>query len=75
MQVTGEPLIKRSDDNETTLMKRLKTYHSVTLPLVDYYKQKGVYSYVNAAMNADTVFTTIRNIFEHSKRSQRTASL
>ncbi|EDV20459.1 uncharacterized protein TRIADDRAFT_50996 [Trichoplax adhaerens] len=73
--VTGEPLIKRSDDNETTLMKRLNTYHTVTLPLVDYYKQRGVYSFVNAAMSPDTVFTTIRNIFEHSKRSQRTASL
>jgi adenylate kinase len=35
--VTGEPLVQRSDDNEDTVMKRIKTYHDQTKPLVDYY--------------------------------------
>ena len=40
--VTGEPLIQRSDDNAETLKKRLKSYHDMTSPVVDYYKRKGI---------------------------------
>lgn len=40
--VTGEPLTKRADDDEATFSNRLKLYDSVTLPLKDYYRQKGV---------------------------------
>ena len=35
--VTGEPLIIRDDDKESTIIKRLKTYHEQTEPLVDFY--------------------------------------
>jgi adenylate kinase len=35
--VTGEPLIQRDDDQETTVRKRLEVYQSQTRPLVDYY--------------------------------------
>jgi adenylate kinase len=35
--VTGEPLVQRSDDNEETVMKRIKTYHDQTKPLIEYY--------------------------------------
>jgi len=27
----------RADDNEETIVKRLKTFHDVTTPVVDYY--------------------------------------
>jgi adenylate kinase len=37
--VTGEPLIQRVDDNETTVRKRLQVYHDQTKPLVDYYSR------------------------------------
>jgi adenylate kinase len=30
--ITGEPLIQRSDDNVETLQKRLATYHKVSIP-------------------------------------------
>jgi adenylate kinase family enzyme len=42
--VTGEPLIQRSDDNAETLKKRLKSYHDMTTPVVDYYKRRGNHS-------------------------------
>jgi adenylate kinase len=29
-------LVQRSDDNEETVMKRIKTYHDQTKPLIDY---------------------------------------
>ncbi len=36
---TGEDLIQREDDNETTVRKRLDVYHSQTKPLVDFYSK------------------------------------
>ena len=41
LQITQEPLIRRSDDNEETLTKRLQSYHKMTAPLVEYYTKKG----------------------------------
>ena len=35
--VTGEPLILRDDDKESTIVQRLKTYHEQTEPLVNFY--------------------------------------
>ena len=35
--VTGEPLIIRDDDKESTIITRLKTYHEQTEPLVNFY--------------------------------------
>lgn len=35
---TGEPLVLRSDDEESTIRKRLDVYHSQTEPLVRFYQ-------------------------------------
>ena len=37
--VTGEPLIQRDDDKESTVLHRLQVYEQQTRPLVDYYLQ------------------------------------
>jgi adenylate kinase len=37
--VTGEPLVQRDDDKETTVRKRLEVYRQQTRPLVDYYSK------------------------------------
>ncbi|MBS9404835.1 adenylate kinase [Halomonas sp. TRM85114] len=37
--VTGEPLIQRDDDRESTVRNRLAVYHEQTAPLVNYYQQ------------------------------------
>jgi adenylate kinase len=39
--VTGEPLIQRDDDQESTVRKRLEIYHSQTKPLVEFYQGWG----------------------------------
>ncbi|MDH4149437.1 MAG: adenylate kinase [Betaproteobacteria bacterium] len=39
--VTGEPLVQRSDDNEETVKKRIATYHAQTKPLINYYLSWG----------------------------------
>jgi len=61
--VTGEPLIRRDDDNVQALKKRLETYHKQTEPLVSYYSQKGLHCKVDAAQPATDVFKFIENIF------------
>ena len=35
--MTGEPLVQREDDNESTVKKRLSVYHEQTEVLLDYY--------------------------------------
>jgi adenylate kinase len=35
--LTGEPLIQRDDDREETVKNRLKIYHELTKPLVNFY--------------------------------------
>ena len=35
-------LIHRKDDTEEVILDRLKTYHALTQPLIDYYKEKKV---------------------------------
>lgn len=37
--VTGEPLVQRSDDTEETVRKRLSVYHEQTEPLVGFYRE------------------------------------
>ena len=37
--VTGEPLVQRADDEESTVRKRLEIYHAQTQPLIWYYAQ------------------------------------
>lgn len=44
--VTGEPLIQRSDDHEDTIRKRLEIYHQQTEPLIRYYQDKPDVTYV-----------------------------
>ncbi|KAJ7611662.1 adenylate kinase 1 [Roridomyces roridus] len=61
--VTGEPLIQRSDDNVETLRKRLGAFHSQTGPVVEYYKSKGLWHGIDAAQSPAVVWDNLRKIF------------
>ncbi|XP_072890366.1 adenylate kinase 2, mitochondrial isoform X2 [Hemitrygon akajei] len=61
--VTGEALIKRSDDNEETLKSRLASYHTQTKPLVSYYQKKGLHTAVDAAQSPEVIFSAILAAF------------
>ncbi|XP_030384392.1 adenylate kinase [Scaptodrosophila lebanonensis] len=65
--VTGEPLMRRSDDNAEALKKRLESYHKQTKPLVDYYALRGLHFKVDAAKKASDVFSTIDSIFQRQR--------
>lgn len=65
--VTGEPLIKRSDDNPEALKKRLKVYDEQTAPLVNYYKMRGIHMSVDASRKPELVWSEIQRAFEQAK--------
>jgi len=62
--ITGEPLIQRSDDNVETLQKRLATYHKQTGPVVEYYKKNGIWSGIDAAQSPKLVWASITSILD-----------
>jgi len=64
---TGEPLVRRSDDNEESLMKRLESYHEKTKPLATYYNRKGIHYPVDASKLPRKVFDAINIIIENIK--------
>lgn len=70
--ITGDRLIRRSDDNVEALKKRLETYHSQTKPLVNYYSMRGILHRINAARPAKDVFQDVDKIFldASARRSQ-----
>ena len=56
-------LITRSDDNEDTIVKRLKTYDEKTFPVLDYYLKKGIMKNIDGMQDinaiSDQLFTII----------------
>lgn len=69
--ITGEPLIKRSDDNVDALKKRLESYHKQSMPLIDYYHKKGLHFEVNAAKSSSEVFNMIDKIFTNCTKQRK----
>jgi adenylate kinase len=61
--VTGEPLIQRSDDNEQTLRKRLATYHQQTSPVVTYYQNTGIWKPIDASQQPGQVWQSLLKVF------------
>ncbi|PWY65333.1 adenylate kinase 1 [Aspergillus heteromorphus CBS 117.55] len=61
--VTGEPLIQRSDDNADTLKKRLGTYHAQTAPVVEYYKKTGIWKGIDASQEPGQVWKSLLGVF------------
>ena len=60
----------RSDDNETVIRNRLKEYNEKTLPVLQFYKDKGIYFEVDGSAGIEEVTTAITKLVkvELSKR-------
>ena len=71
--VTGEPLVQRSDDNAATLKKRLATYHEQTGPVVEYYKKTGIWTPVDAAQSPKLVWGSISEILSGPSKAAKSA--
>ncbi|KAK2739156.1 adenylate kinase [Onygenales sp. PD_40] len=67
--ITGEPLIQRSDDNVDALQKRLKTYHAQTAPVVGYYKTTGIWKGIDASQEPGQVWKSLLQVFNEEKKA------
>ena len=73
--VTGEPLVQRSDDNAEALKKRLDTYHKQTTPVVDYYRKTGIWKAIDASQQPGQVWNALMGIFDgDAKKANATGS-
>ena len=52
-------MIRRSDDTEETLRKRLESYYTQTKPLVNYYKENGLHCCIDAAKSSEEVWAEL----------------
>lgn len=55
----GGAVIQRPDDEEATVINRLKVYKELTEPLLDYYRKIGLLLVINGEHNAELIFTTL----------------
>lgn len=60
----GSHLVQRSDDTLDALNKRLVAYYEQTKPVVDYYNEKNLVSYVDANQTTEKVYEDIKKILE-----------
>ena len=57
---TGTPLVLRDDDKPETVRKRLATYHRQTVPLIEYYEDRGLLHRFDGSRPATEVHDHIR---------------
>lgn len=55
----GGELILRSDDEPSTVLKRLGVYHEQTQPLIDYYTNVGILRSVDGTQDIEVIFNQI----------------
>ncbi|EZG58464.1 adenylate kinase [Gregarina niphandrodes] len=62
--VTGEDLMQRPDDNEQSLVTRLKTFYEQTAPLLDYYGEQHILNTFNADEEAASVKRDVQAVLK-----------
>ncbi|ROT40316.1 adenylate kinase [Sodiomyces alkalinus F11] len=67
--VSGEPLVQRSDDNPEALKKRLATYHAQTTPVVNYYQKSGIWKGIDASQPPGQVWKSLLSIFHEQRKA------
>lgn len=55
-------IIQREDDAPEAIQKRLATYHTVTQPVIDFYKDKDLVERFNGALSIPLVFMEIAHV-------------
>ncbi|KAI9328189.1 putative adenylate kinase 3 [Zopfochytrium polystomum] len=57
--ITGEPLTKRPDDTREVFGERLRQYHAITEPLLEYYRETGLLQ-VHTGSTSNELFPKIK---------------
>lgn len=61
--ITGEPLLKRSDDTAEVFQKRLDSYNNEISPLKEYYEKRGILSTISGD-TSDIIFPQLKQLVE-----------
>ena len=67
-------LIQRPDDNEATVAERLRVYDEKTLPLIDFYRARGMLRVIDAKGGVDEVSRRLAQALHLPARAARKAS-
>ena len=54
----------RIDDDENTVLSRIEEYKKETLPLVEYYKNKGQFFKINAGESKEQIVNELASIIK-----------
>ncbi|KAK6195177.1 hypothetical protein SNE40_000655 [Patella caerulea] len=54
----------RADDNEETIKKRLKTFHDITQPVIDYFQKQNKVRMIPAETTVDEIFGEVQKVFD-----------
>ncbi len=60
----GAELVQRADDKPETVIERLKTYHEMTQPLIDFYRGEGVLYAVDGTKSQAEVLQDILGVLD-----------
>ncbi len=60
----------RSDDTEEVIKNRLKEYKNKTLPVANFYSEKGIYYKIDGVGTVDEILKRITDTIEHSLTKQ-----
>ncbi len=60
----GVKVFQRDDDNEETIKQRLKIFYNTFTPLMDFYKEKGIFFEIRGDEEREVVLGNIFNILE-----------
>jgi len=60
----GGTLLQREDDAEKTVKRRVEVYLKTTVPLIEYYRNRGVLKTINGNREISTVFNNIVEVLE-----------
>lgn len=62
---TNTPLERRPDDaNAGSIIKRIDTYLEVTMPLIEYYREKGLLKTLDASRDIETVSADVKAVID-----------
>uniref|UniRef100_A0A0B6YAW3 Nucleoside-diphosphate kinase n=1 Tax=Arion vulgaris TaxID=1028688 RepID=A0A0B6YAW3_9EUPU len=57
----------RTDDNAESLSKRIQTYRTSTMPIIDYYRALNLVSQISGDQSPEKVFEDVKNVFSNLK--------
>lgn len=69
--ITGEHLVRRSDDNKIAMQTRIKEFKATIVPLRQYYKSKGLLTTISGD-SSDQIYPLLLNTVLDVSRAQET---